>query len=432
MSDIVSESVHSFSYSKSELSGLDFLFGLSRAEWVFLFKETIDIDRMCSALEQVLEQFPVASGRLVKRDNRFYIEQLDAGVHLEVIDSESPSPNFGPDVYPVLANGLVPDFPRVLVEELESQPLSAFRFTRYSDGRVTLGLSFCHALADGGSIFAFINAWHCAYSNEPIVKPALDRSLISKLGKDNVEAPTALSGLMPKPFNPELFAGGPPVSDFFGMHLTEAEHVQLAERVKQEFAGAVSFNDYLQAMVLKVFAQSCQDEGDKTTHANMTYDLRRMRTGQVPMTYFGGATLYRSFPASFNDLRNGDVRGIAQRFKELGRPDAEVVQQDIGYCQAQYEAGNTNVFGAFSEFLTPLLNKGLYINNMLGLGRPQFSFGNNVIWGEMPLRAPFAIRKALFIANRAGGVSIRMVLPIGQKELFLAKWAECVKQELPR
>lgn len=39
---------------------------------------------MCASLEHVLEQFPVATGRLVRRNDRFYIEQLDAGVHLEM------------------------------------------------------------------------------------------------------------------------------------------------------------------------------------------------------------------------------------------------------------------------------------------------------------------------------------------------------------
>lgn len=417
-------------HTSLKLGGVDLLFGMSRSEWVTLFKETIDVDRLCSSLESVLEQFPNLKGRLVRRGAQLFVERMDAGALVEVIESENPAPAFGAEIYPILANGLVPEFAPASIEDQADRPVSAFRIIRYSDGRVTVGMSTCHALVDAGSVLLLLTAWHNAYCGEPAIRPLLDRTTVLKLAGEKVERPSAKSGLLLKPFDPALFASPPPVSDFFGMFLSEAEHKQLVEQVKQRFAGSLSFNNYLQAMVLKVFAQSSPGEGQATTHANMSYDLRRMGPGVVPVTYFGGATIFRSFPATFDELRHEELSAIAQRFRTLGRLEADEISQDVGYLQTQYEAGNINTYGAFSEFLTPLVNTGLYINNMLGLGRPAFNFGNNVIWGEMPLRMPFAIRKALFIPNRAGGVSIRMALPIGQRELFLEKWNECIAQEL--
>lgn len=413
-----------------KLTGLDILFGLPRSEWVVLYKDTVDVDRLCSTLHAVAEQFPLLKGRLVRRGEHLYVERLDAGIEIEILDVDGPAPAMGPDIYPLLATGLMPEMPPVSMEEQEKRPLAAFRIIRYSDGRVTVGSSLCHGIVDGGSVNMFFAACRSAYFDEPMPTPIIDRSIVLKLAAEGVSAPTAKSGLMPKPFDPKLFTTPPKPSEFFGMILAEADHVHLAERVKERFAGALSFNNYLQAMLMKVFAQSCEEEGDTTTHANMSYDLRRMGPGFVPINYFGGATIFRSFATTFGELRRSELSDIGQRFKQLGRLTEEEIRQDVGYIQGQYEAGNVNDFGAFSEFLTPLLNRGLYINNFLAQGRPSRNPASNIIWSEMPLRMPFVIRMATLHINSTGDISIRMALPVGLRDAFLARWNACLAEEL--
>lgn len=413
-----------------KLTGLDLMFGLPRSEWVSLYRENIDLDKMISSLHEVLEYFPVLKGRLVRREGHLYVEQFDAGPQIEVLESDSPAPAMGPDVFPFLANGLVPDMLPVPLEEQEKRPIFAVRYIRHSDGRYTVGTSICHGVVDAAAVTAFFAACRKGYFGEPIGPPILDRSIVLKLAAEGVTAPTQKSGLMLKPFDMQLFAKPPQPSEFFGMILKEVDHVRLAKRVKERFEGAFSFNNYLQAMLMKVFAQSSEEKGVSKTHANMSYDLRRMGPAFVPANYFGGATIFRSFSATFDELRLGGLQSIAQRFKELGKFNPDDVKQDVGYVEAQYESGNINDFGTFSEFLTPLLNGGFYINNLLVFGRPEVRPTSNLIWSEMPLRMPFFVRMATLLLNHDNDISIRIALPVGRKELFLEKWAACIEEEL--
>lgn len=413
-----------------KLTGLDILFGLGRSEWVALYKDTVDVDRLCSTLHVVAEQFPLLKGRLVRRGKHLFVEHLEAGIEIEMFESDEPAPAMGPDKFPLLATGLVPEMPPVPLEEHEQRPLAAVRIIRYKDGRVTVGTSLCHGIVDGGSMNMFFAACRQAYFDEALPSRVEDRAIVLKLVAPDVATPTTSSGLMLKPFDPQLFAKPPQPCQFFGIILPEAEHLRLAERIKERFGGGLSFNNYLQAILMRAFAKSSQEEGRATTHANMSYDLRRLGPGFVPLNYFGGATIFRSLSATFDELREGALADIAQRFKRLGRPSEAEVRQDIGYIQKQYEAGNINDFGAFDSFLTPLLNGGLYINNFLAQGRPSRNPASNILWTEMPLRMPFVIRMAMLHINASGDISIRMALPVEQHDAFREQWSAILAQEL--
>ena len=149
-----------------KLTGLDLMFGMPRSEWVTLYEKGADIERGIASMERVLDDFPLLRGRLVKRGDHLYVEQLDAGVQIEILESEHPAPEMGPDIYPLLANGLLPEMPPVPVEDQESRPLAAFRYIRYSDGRLTVGSSISHALVDASAVTLFFLACRKAFFNE--------------------------------------------------------------------------------------------------------------------------------------------------------------------------------------------------------------------------------------------------------------------------
>lgn len=83
------------------VSGLDLIFGNPRSEWVTLFRETVEVDRLVFSLEKVLGKFTLLRGRLVKLGAHLYVDRLIAGVLIEVLEAEGPAPEMRPDIYPI-------------------------------------------------------------------------------------------------------------------------------------------------------------------------------------------------------------------------------------------------------------------------------------------------------------------------------------------
>lgn len=172
-------------------------YALQAAEFVLVFREKAEPDRMAGALEQVLASFPPCAGRFIMKDlvtsdvrtpltiQAEYAKKSvcilcnNAGAGWSALEFSDALPSVnGP-----MANSLV-DFISDIEPTADGRlggPLFTATLSSFIDGQ-TLGLSFAQGLCDCGGINLFLRTWSSLYRGEdPGPSPLLSRLQLDDL-----------------------------------------------------------------------------------------------------------------------------------------------------------------------------------------------------------------------------------------------------------
>lgn len=416
-------------HQKIELTGLDLMYGFFYTDIVIFLEKSFDTTCLESSLSKTIEQIPALGGKLVAKGDRVILDTNGPGVLFEREHSDSPTPPFGDEVFPIVGHDFCTPVPDPRTRPLEELPLVTVKVTTFADGLHCIGVRHNHALADAVGLLSFLFAWDGVLrGNDPQV-PYFARDELLALAQGDGASPSQRSGIpcaegKPKLTPPKFFA-----TEFASVGLSAAQYAQVVAIAKAS-ADDITVNDLLNAMIFKVYGESSLQADHDMAMVNLPFDLRRVKEVGLPPNYFGNSVLLRSMQMPFGELRQYDLPALAKLLAEFCRPDLPSIKQDVAFFQSQYQAARFNSHGVYTGFTPCVANGGLYINNTIQNRKHQLNFGDAHIGGGLIVKQPFGLRSVLLITMRQGDIYLRVTLEKNQIEAFCRRWSLRVERLL--
>jgi len=311
------------------LSPVDHVFtgrGAYPLEFVFSYADPIDPGRLESALRRVLEAFPAASSRFVRRGGRYALEPRPDGCVFEVASSDHAFDD-APDRGRFVAS----------VEALEGEPVTRVRLTRTPGGCV-LGVAMAHAVVDGFSYFHFLAAWARTFHGQPFPAPVHARERLQSPARElrALDAASVREGC-------GFFFDAPRATGSRdGLRWTRrafprGELRRLREAAQAECPVRLSHNDVVAAWLWREHASRWTSPGEPRTWVSCPVDARRFLPG-FPPTYFGCAVTLASASIETERLAGEPLAALARRVRDaVAAVDADAMSRALGTIEAVRE-----------------------------------------------------------------------------------------------
>lgn len=178
MQDIIKSSVTEFRSHK--LLATDIFFGLlGPINTTWMFTEPLDGAAMRASLEKFVGLYPELTGRIRKgEDGKSYcLETTNEGLPFTVRRVSGSAHDYKDGCPPW---GRFEDLREPSLMMTGMEPLMSVLVTLFEDGTSALGVSICHGLGDGASLYMLMNAWAEGHANgfpeEP--KFSFDKDLV--------------------------------------------------------------------------------------------------------------------------------------------------------------------------------------------------------------------------------------------------------------
>lgn len=416
-------------HQKYPLSGLDLMFGFHYADTVHFLDKDFDTNALESALIETLNLIPVLAGKIVKNGNQLVLDTDGQGVQFtrEGIDQDA----FKLEDRELLLSSyeLFNPVPSLTNTNITEMPLLTIKVTTFNDGIKIIGVRQSHVVMDGSALHLFMQTWASCLTKTAVKPFIFSRDAISDIAPANVELPSPESGIsivdnQLQPVAPKFFP-----AKLHSIEIPAMDFDRLREHIHAQRQG-ISINDFMQAMVFKAHGLSSTQDDGETAIANLCYDVRHAAGSKLALNFFGNAVLFRCLKLSFVELRSSELVALAQRIRQLMRPDAETVAQDIGFYQSQYENGNYNKSCVFSNFQSPLWSGGLYINSLLQI--PREPIFDHQLRFDMVLPTSFGVRMAMLVPDLSPARNIVMHVTLEQNQIipFEKSWSVLFQQAL--
>lgn len=135
--------------------------------YVFYY-EALDVEALKAALLEVLNHYPAFAGRINAAGSEIHYSSSNQGgvpFTVETLNEDAPQhvAECNESALLTLADVRCPHH-----VSAGSEPVATVKVTRYREGRAALGFCVSHAIADGTSTFAFLNAWAACARGEPL------------------------------------------------------------------------------------------------------------------------------------------------------------------------------------------------------------------------------------------------------------------------
>lgn len=278
--------------------------------------QSSSIDTLKSSLSNVLVHFFPAAGRLALVDGRTFIYCNDQGVEFveAAVDAtldQLHASNFQPGP---LFNKLVPWETHEL-SNIYSIPLLSIQVTRFSCGGLAVGYAHSHVLADGHSMWHFMNSWaECARKETVSIQPLHMRAALKV---DNPSEDEAFLDFPPADSSAEGQVGAampiePLVERVF--HFTP----QMINKLKQEatlhdLESRFSTYEVLCAHMWKRITKARELEASTLVRLGIIANMRNRITPELPYGYFGNAVFFCSVFATAGEVGEEELGKTATR-----------------------------------------------------------------------------------------------------------------------
>lgn len=409
-------------HGRIELCGMD-LGLLMHMPYVFFFDDTLDPDRLRRAVATALDSYPVYAGKVVKESGRLWIDLDGHGVKFEYAESDGLPPRYGPDVFPVAADGLLPNLPRQVDHTQTS--LLMIKLTRFADGSFAFGAYASHLAGDGSSTMFFYDDVGKCYRGETTVAPVFTRTALVANGDANATEPSTVWGLVKGAPSPN--AKRSQTEQDFGSFVMSAEERARLSRLTATFKKRTSINKLLHALMFRAHALSHQGT-DEILRANLHMDVRYLKGIHMPRKYCGNAFLHRTLSFTRDEATQSSWEHLCERFGDPDIYDPKLVARDIGFRQRCYEQGQYDDRCALSDYTFLVSDGSLFINNLSHLSRHAFTIGGLASWsGAVFTDYPRARMCKAAPMELDGTVRVELILPTEQLGRYQERWRECVE-----
>jgi len=425
-----------------DLCGLDL--GSSRYfDAVAFYDASLDVDRLRDALARTVTRYPFLAGTLAQEQRRLFIDLNGPGIPFEYEEANTPCPPFGPEIAQVNIPHLIPHVtsrgPQSQDPRAFGRPVVLMKLTRFADGRYALGIAMCHAICDGTGVGRWLNDWHRHYGGEEISDPPeFSRDRVVALADPAAEAPSMNSGFLNRAVSMDEIRDRLFEPRYTLLPVTVEQRVALVGLAANHLGTGLSEHDFLHALLLKSFACACPAT---MTHvaAVLPCDLRRIKGLDMPGNYCGNAVTQRLLRLPRAAAIDASYPELAGKLMEVTKPGPASARQDIGFRQREYVSGRVTDYGTLTNVQLALAKDTLMISNMAQASNTMPSpFGGTMLWSDMAINEPLAVRSAWIHANPGQKPSYRVwvVLPEEQVEPFRTAWeagiAELMKQPVAR
>ncbi|KAH7281876.1 hypothetical protein KP509_35G000300 [Ceratopteris richardii] len=277
------------------------------------------------SLARVLQEFYPAAGRLVECVGRPFIHCDNQGVEFIVAHMNAPlsllsSSRFNPRPFfsSLIRRYPLPKTPSHLL------PLVSIQVTKLDCGGLAIGMSFSNVLADGHSIWQFMNSWAACARNEPLSvipyhrREALTVEYSSHATTNGFSLPVSndISESQRSPLSVKI-------CKFLHVTLSMIDRMKEQASSNCDAVGEAYFSNYdvLCAMLWKavVIAKAEWKLGENLTSICVLGDMRFRVKPELPRGYFGNATIFDHASSTQSEVENGPFHVIAGKIHEACR-----------------------------------------------------------------------------------------------------------------
>ena len=347
------------------LSPIDHIFtgiGSYPIEFVFVYNDFIDEDKLRGSLENTLTFFPPAASTLKMEDEKYVFEPQQPGYSLKIVDHDI---NF--DETKKREVFLDP------VSTKEGEILTRIQLTNTPGGSV-LGVSISHAIADGFSYFHFLSSWARVFNNLEIFPPSHERNLLIK----PVESPEHIGSKEILEYA-GLFYDRPRVEIkrdqliWQTIHLSSAELKSKLTEAQRDCESRLSFNDVIVATLWKKYMHEWSNtKDDHMTYISCPFDYRRL-VKDFPKTYFGNAVALATTPLSYEKLMKSSLGELSMLVrKNIGQVNEAYIHAGLNALSSLREKFGVD---SFENVHVAHPENGLLVTNLSRLPVNQIEFG---------------------------------------------------------
>ncbi|KAJ0230456.1 Uncharacterized protein HA466_0308090 [Hirschfeldia incana] len=284
------------------------------------------ISRLKASLSLALEIYFPFAGRLAKVENledtvAFFIDCNDTGARFHHAEAKTVSVSnlLQPD-------GSVPDFMKQLFPADDfkncdgvTEPLLVIQVTEMKDG-VFVGYCYNHLVADGVSMWGFINTWSkiCSSGSSSVHKPlVLKRWFLEGIGYP-IHIPVSEAERPPPPSR-ELSSMVPVTKDRV-FHFTKKNISDLKAKANNEVASCDITISSLQAVTAHMWRSIIRHSGlsgEGETHFKVVVDVRRRINPPLEKDCFGNMIYIQSPTVTVEELLDRGLGWAALQISKL-------------------------------------------------------------------------------------------------------------------
>jgi len=402
----------------------------------------LNFDVLKAGLDELLERFPVAAGRLVRKNGQIRVScknSQGAALQFHQSSEKMPSPEAPSSAWTKYFVGSVH---RAFRDPFNTALLGA-RLTTFTDGGCVLCVNVAHCVADGAGIEALLQSWshYCGKASEQTVlmppqeppAPVLDRSIPKELvpqAKEHVKkyhkerasySSVVVTGLT-------LIAKYKRLDALKDFKLTAADLAVLKQELSEKLEKPKWISSYeaIMSLILRSLAYA---DGRKSITCRCIVNIRG-RSKLAPKEYFGNALTYHEVVVP-NEGAPSDTAFAFHEGLRSGLGDEEKL--NLPHVAAEYFVNHKNEFNHTLSraryvrpfFLSvsdgePVVNSWLIFNffNMdFGLSGQAATY--------MRVAPTFRQHRHvhMFPSSADGDIMLRMTLPPDTMERFIAALA---------
>lgn len=377
---------------------------------VFYYRERIPANLIISSLQQVLSDFPIFAGIIIKHNHQLYIDCNNQGVQLRTTYSDSSLFQMLAD-FKQLDSAVFVDMINAVKSLKHGKPLLTLKLSYFTDG-MAIGYCWHHSLGDMSTFMEFLKALS-AQAQGKIYQPALiaeDREeYLNKWLTDanHLSMTKQPSGLKYLSFTDifhfirQLFL---PKRGLF-LYFTEEEIETLRNTLSDKAGKKLSRNDVVCAHLLNLLA-SCRKDKSQTHNATIIVNFRP-RIGMLPQVlgnYIGTACL--------KFLKSHPVDALA---KNIHSSVKNFLQESFHYHETQefvQQIGGVKKLARIVPEMFLPQHKNLIISNWSNFGVYSIDFGLSTPYLFLPLgNVPFPWVSCIVEGFDNKGLLVAVILP---------------------
>ncbi|CAB5187078.1 uncharacterized protein OCT59_025193 [Rhizophagus irregularis] len=300
----------------------------------------MDPSKLRDSLGDILSDYYPLAGRLKKEiDGKLSIACCDQGIPfiiakspditIQQLEEKKWQPSSIPD-------HLVPDLPVThgLISLPLDVPLLMVQHTTLADGSVVLGTVMHHTIADGISLFCFLDNWGRKARQEPIIPPVHDRSLLKASGNPPThEHPEFKLFKLPTEASQAMPPMPPMITKLF--HINRDNLKKLCNVYSGEH-NLVSANDALVAHLWRLVTRARGIPLDAEVICAFPCDGRKRLKPFFPPNYFGNCILNTVLKMLVSELINGSQPNLALQIrKAIDKVNDSKIRSSIDWIEQQ-------------------------------------------------------------------------------------------------
>ena len=370
----------------------------------YIIDGQLDHDQLKSALQHVIEHFPVLGARMCGNGKELMIpeeqgelfswtfedckqpmaEVFAAPRQTDVISVTAQDTDARADFYIPLKSTTV----RLPSVADERSPLIEVRVRRFID-KTVIGVSANHLLTDGGGMAILLSSWTKALRGESLPEVASNNDPFKAHLRSD---PTLPSGTVIPRFSKKVQLVCGMITEILRYGPPKSRSIFIPNEVLHKWksmSDGVSTNDLITAWVLKAWAST--DNSSRTVSVYTNRDLRKHLPEVVPPTYLRNAASVRPSHQTLkvkdiNKMSQLEVAKIIRSFVNYYTPDQELNFQSYRFVHKLNllpQGNSIFTISSWSYFNFPQMDFGAKTESFEGFIRMNRNWGNiGNVWLE--------------------------------------------------